>query len=76
MTARAAQLTPLIVKFVAAAWAPAPVFALDLTRIGASILRGIRLRARIWVLVDGHSKLVGQTMRKIKGKIERCLVSV
>ena len=66
MAARAAQLTPLILKFVAAARAPAPVFALDLRRIGASILRGFRQRASILVPIGSHSKLVGQATRKIK----------
>jgi len=57
MAARAAQLTFLIVKFVAAARAPAPMFTFDLTRGGVLNRRGIRQRVRMFVLVGGHSKL-------------------
>ena len=57
MTARAAQLAFLVVKFVAAARAPAPVFALDLKRSRALNRRGVWQRARMFVLVGGHSKL-------------------
>jgi hypothetical protein len=66
MATRAVQLTPLIVKFVAATRAPAPVFTLDLTRIGASIPHGIRQRARILVRVGSHCKLIGQLTPKNK----------
>ena len=59
MAAWAAQLALFIVEFVAAARAPAPVFTLDFTRSGVFNRRGIRQRARILVLVGGHSKLFG-----------------
>ena len=55
MAARAAQLALFIVKLVAAARAPAPVFTVDLTRTGTLNRRG--RRSRILVLVGGHSKL-------------------
>ena len=57
MAARAAQLALFIVEFVAAARAPAPVITLDLTRSGVFNRRG--RRARILVLIGGHSKLFG-----------------
>ena len=66
MAAWAAQLTFLIVKFVAAAGVPAPIFAIDLTRIGALNRRGIRQRVRLLVQVTGHSKLFAQAAAKLK----------
>jgi hypothetical protein len=42
MAARAAQLAFVILKFMAATRAPAPVFALDLTRSGVLNRRWIR----------------------------------
>jgi hypothetical protein len=57
MAAWAAQLALFIVEFVAAARAPAPVFTLDPTRSGVFNRRW--RRARILVLVGGHSKLFG-----------------
>jgi hypothetical protein len=59
MATRAAQLTFLIVKFVATAGAPAPMFALDLTRRVVLNQRGIRQRARFLLRVGSHSKLFG-----------------
>ena len=59
MAARAAQLALFIVQFVTAPRAPAPVFALGLTRIGALNRRGIRQRERNLVRVGGYSKLIG-----------------
>jgi hypothetical protein len=57
MAVRAAQLALFIVKLMAAARAPAPVFTPDLTRSGTLNRRG--RRARILVIVGGHSKLFG-----------------
>ena len=57
MAARAAQLALFIVKLVAAARAPAPVFTIAPTRTGTLNRRG--RRTRILVLVGGHSKLFG-----------------
>jgi hypothetical protein len=57
MAARAAQLALLILEFVAAARAPAPVFTLDLKRSGYLNRSGVWQRARMFVLVGGHSKL-------------------
>jgi hypothetical protein len=59
MAARTAQLAFLIMKFMAAARAPAPVFALDFTPGGVLNRRGVRQRARILVRICGHSKLLG-----------------
>jgi hypothetical protein len=66
MAAWAAQLTFLIVKFVAATGAPAPMFALDLTRIGVLNRRVIRQRERLLVWVSRHSKHFVQAAAKLK----------
>jgi hypothetical protein len=66
MAAWTAQLTFLIVKFVAAAGTPAPVFALNLTRIGALNRRVIRQRERLSIQVGGHSTLFVWAAAKFK----------
>jgi hypothetical protein len=66
MAAWAAQLTFLVVKFVAAARAPAPRFALDLTRIGALNRCGIRHRETLLIQVGCHST----TLRPSGGNLQ------
>jgi len=57
VAARAAQLAFLNVEFVAAARASAPMFTPDLKRSGSLNRSGVWQRARMFVLVGGHSKL-------------------
>jgi hypothetical protein len=59
MATRAAQLALFIVELVTAARTPTPVFAFDFARSGVLNRRGIRQRARISIVVGGHSKLFG-----------------
>ena len=65
MAARADQLALFIVEFVAAAWAPAPVFALAIAGVMVFLRRGFSPRTRI-LLASGHRGTFSQEALSIK----------